>query len=82
MIKNEKPDIVIIDYKLEGKSKGVELLKSIDEDFPGIYVIIVSMNNEKFFYEKALSAGADEFIPKHELSDKLIKSIKSISMSK
>lgn len=63
ILKKEKPDIVLLDVKMEGMN-GLEVLKEIKSHEPQIKVIIVTVASDEETRQKALTLGADDFIRK------------------
>ncbi|MFZ1986450.1 MAG: response regulator transcription factor, partial [Desulfatitalea sp.] len=51
------PDLVIVDISLKD-SDGIELVKEINNRYPAIPVLVLSMYDESLYAERALLAGA------------------------
>ena len=64
-IKKEKPDIILLDLKLPGKS-GMEVLQELKDDFElkDIPVIVLTVVSEVYEKIKALEFGASDFLVK------------------
>jgi len=73
----EKPDILIIDISLKGPD-GLELLKNVRVRFPSLPVLILSMHDESIYAERALRAGANGYIMKHEAAEKVMGALRQI----
>ena len=58
-----KPDVLILDINMPIMN-GLEVLKKIKKDAPEIKVIIYTMHNEKFIYEKAKNKGVNGYLLK------------------
>jgi DNA-binding NarL/FixJ family response regulator len=70
-----KPDLVLVDVGLQGRS-GLELLKdllAIDANLP---VLVISMHDEMLYAERALRAGARGYIMKQEPPEKLLEAVR------
>jgi len=81
MIKELKPDLVIIDITLKDSS-GIELvsdLKRVECDIPAL---ILSMHDESFYADRAIKAGARGYVMKQETYKNLIKAIRKILSGK
>jgi DNA-binding NarL/FixJ family response regulator len=74
-----KPDLVIIDISLVGRS-GLELVKQIKDQLPGLPTLVLSMHEESLYAERALQAGARGYIMKHETSDLIVEAIRKVCM--
>lgn len=64
-LKTKKPDIVVLDVMLEGKS-GYEILSFLKEkaDYKSLPVIMVSAKGQEIDKVKGLNSGADDYISK------------------
>ena len=62
-IKNEHPDIVILDIRMPGKS-GIDVLKDIKRESPAPIVIMITNYPYRQYRQGCLSAGADYFFSK------------------
>src|SRR5205823_11065420 len=70
LIRELKPDLVIVDIGLPGTS-GIELTKTIRSEFPKIPVLILSMHEEALYATRALRAGATGYIVKQDAIDNI-----------
>ncbi len=77
MIRELKPDLVIVDIGLEGAS-GLELTKDIVAMNPNMPVLIVSMYEEALYAERALRQGARGYVMKQRTYETVIAAIKKI----
>jgi len=73
----EKPDIVIVDISLVGPD-GLELVKNIRLRHPGLPVLILSMHDESIYAERALRAGANGYIMKHEAPERVLVALRQV----
>ncbi len=76
-IKNLKPDVVMVDISLENSS-GLELIKDIKVQFPGLPILALSVHTESFYAERAIRAGAKGYITKQEATKKVITAIRTV----
>jgi len=74
-IARAKPDVVIIDISLPGMN-GIELLKHLKVEHPGLPAVVLSMHDEALYAERALRAGALAYVMKKESSDELLLAIR------
>lgn len=72
-----KPDIVVTDISLKS-SDGIELTKNIKARCPRLPVIIFSVHDESLYAERALLAGAKAYLMKDEVSENIIKAIRTV----
>src|SRR6266496_5338919 len=65
VIRRLNPDLAIVDLSLPG-ANGIELIKNIRAEFPKVPILVVSMHDESLYAVRALRAGADGYVMKHE----------------
>lgn len=68
-------DVIILDISMPGKD-GLDTLKDLMLQHPGIPVIIFTMNAERHFRTRMMRNGAYAFINKEESSEVLLKTIR------
>lgn len=79
LLKLQKPDLIITDISLPGIS-GVEIAKYISENYPEIKILILSMHSNEEFIIRALSVGANGYLPKDTSMNELLDAINTIYM--
>ena len=77
LIREQKPDIAIVDITLRGSS-GLELLKDIKAQGIDLPVLVLSMHDEDLYAERSLRAGAKGYITKNEASSEVVKAIRKV----
>ena len=75
-IPKAKPDVVIVDLSLEGRS-GLELIKSLRSHFPKLPVVVYTMHEEAIYAHRALADGACGYVTKREPPIKLLTALRS-----
>lgn len=70
-----KPDVIVTDITMKGKS-GLELIKELQQSYPKIPVVVLSMHDEKIYGERALEVGARGYVMKSAPPIQLIKAIR------
>ncbi len=76
-----KPDVAIVDISLKHGS-GLELIKNLKVQQPGLAVIVLSMHDERLYAERALRAGARGYIMKRETAKKVITAVRQVLAGK
>lgn len=76
-IARRRPDVVILDISLKGPD-GLDLLKAIRANDPGLPVLILSMHDEAIYAERALRARANGYIMKQEATEKVLVAVRRI----
>ena len=72
-----KPDVAIVDISLK-RGSGIELIKNLKAQHPGVAIIVLSMHDERLYAERALRAGARGYIMKSETAKKVITAIRQV----
>ena len=72
-----KPDIVLVDITLPGKS-GLELIKTLRSVDRKIKLLVVSMHDEALYAARVLRVGGDGYIMKQEDTDEIIHAIRDV----
>ena len=71
MIHENKPDIVLLDLSLPNES-GIDILKFIKTPPDHPKVVIVSIEEDKFYKDLSIESGADGYVSKSEFGEKII----------
>ncbi len=77
MIASSKPDVVLADITLPGKS-GLELVKDIAAMHPHIATLVVSMHDESVYAERVLRAGGRGYVMKREGGKRIVAAIRKV----
>jgi DNA-binding NarL/FixJ family response regulator len=72
-----KPDLVIADISLKDSS-GLELMRNIKAQHPGLPVLVVSVHDEAIYAETAFRAGALGYLMKQEALEKILTAIRRV----
>jgi len=72
-----KPDLVLMDLSLPGKS-GLELLKDFRAMSPRTPVLMISMHDETLYAERVIRAGGKGYIMKQEGPERIIQGIRKV----
>lgn len=77
LIKSEKPDVVVIDLILKD-GDGLELIKSLRAMNAHLAMLVVSMQDEEIYAERALRAGARGYMMKSSATDEFLDAIRTV----
>ncbi|MCD4834147.1 MAG: response regulator transcription factor [Bacteroidales bacterium] len=77
VLKSIKPDVIITDISMPEIS-GIDIAKYVSENYPEIKILILSMHSNEEFITKALSAGANGYLPKDTSMNELLEAINTI----
>ena len=70
-------DIAIIDLSLPGVN-GIELIKRLRSLDPQLKVLVVSAHDEALYAERALRAGAQGYLMKHESARQFVTAVRTV----
>src|SRR5438046_8951034 len=68
-IESSHPDVALIDISLKNES-GLELVKTLQAQFPEVALIVISMHVEALYAERALHAGVRGIVMNRENTKK------------
>jgi len=71
------PDLALVDLCL-GPDSGLDLIKDMGRRFPDIKTLVISMQDEEFYAERALRAGARGYLSKDAGPDMLVEAIRCV----
>jgi DNA-binding NarL/FixJ family response regulator len=74
---NVSPDLVVLDFHLPGES-GIDITRKIKKDYPQLPVLILTIQEDQQYIDKAREAGADGYVIKRHMYNDLIPNILSI----
>jgi DNA-binding NarL/FixJ family response regulator len=77
VIRKLNPDLAIVDISLPG-ANGIELIKNIRAEFPKLPILVLSMHDESLYALRALRAGAEGYVMKHEAMANVIQAIHEV----
>src|SRR2546421_398215 len=77
VIRRIEPDLAIVDLSLPG-ANGIELIKNIRAEFPKLLILVLSMHDESLYALRALRAGAEGYVMKHEPMANVIQAIHEV----
>lgn len=81
LLSKERPDIVVIDITMPGKS-GLEVIKDIKDRYPELPILVLSIHPPERFAVRTLKAGAKGYLCKSSISEELVKAIRRIVQKK
>ncbi len=77
LVQRLEPDILVVDLGMTGLN-GLEVTLQVKRRFPDVGVIVLSMQADETYVEKALKNGADAYVVKDANSAELIKAVREV----
>ena len=77
-VRTEDWGVVVLDMSMPGRS-GLELIKLIRDEKPGLPVLILSMHKEDQYAVRTLRAGASGYLSKDSASAQLVSAIRKVA---
>lgn len=71
------PALAIVDISLH-KESGLDLIKLMRRRAPGLAILAMSLHDEKIFAERALRAGANGYLMKHEATASILLAVRTV----
>ncbi len=80
-IDNKKWSVIISDISMPGRS-GLEIVKFVNEHYPKIPVLIMSMHAPEQYAVRTFKAGASGYLTKESAPEELVKAIEQVLIGK
>jgi DNA-binding NarL/FixJ family response regulator len=75
ILKNQLPDIFVLDIKLGGATSGIDLAKIIRQTYPKLKILMLTANVDENYIIASLKAGARGFLSKDCSKEEFIRAI-------
>ncbi|SHK71227.1 response regulator [Rhodothermus profundi] len=69
-----QPEVILLDLSMPGQS-GMDVLPQVRAAAPSAYIIVLTSHDSEWYQEQASRRGADAFVSKHEVLDRLVQLI-------
>lgn len=70
-----QPEVILLDLSMPGQS-GMDVLPRLREVAPRAYIVVLTSHDSEWYQEQAHRRGADAFVAKHEVLDRLVSVIR------
>lgn len=81
VVRDHEADVLLLDVSLPDKT-GIEVLKQIKREVPGLQVLMLSMYMEDQYAVRSIRAGASGYLCKHIASHELLTAIQTLAKGK
>ncbi len=71
-------DLAIVDLSMPGMS-GLDLIRRIRSEFPGVAVLVLSMHGEEQYAMRSFKAGASGYVTKDSASTELVAAVRKVA---
>ena len=78
LVKVNAYDVALLDMSMPGLS-GVDLIKRLKAEKPGLKLLILSMHGEHQYAARALKAGASGYLTKDSAAEKLLGALRKVA---
>lgn len=72
-----KPEVALLDVSMPG-TNGIELIKHMLAEQPGIIILIISMHDESLYALRALRAGARGYVMKQQAMESILEALRKV----
>jgi DNA-binding NarL/FixJ family response regulator len=77
VVAEQAPDVVLLDLRLKN-ADAFDLISSLRYQFPRLVILVLSQCDEVLAVRKALRAGAQGYVTKHEATDELLVGLRAV----
>ena len=77
LLRTKTPDMVIVDISMPNL-RGIEAVRELKKQFPGVMVLILTMHKDRTYLHQAISAGAEGYLLKEDTDPELFSAIEKI----
>lgn len=75
---NAQVNIILLDWSMPGKS-GVELIRQLKQEWPAVFIVVLSMHAELPYVSRAIKAGASGYILKESTAAQLLSALHKVA---
>lgn len=81
-LRARKPDVLVLDLGLSGRSSGIEMLGTLHTEAPEIKIVVLTMNDDPAFARRALDSGALGLVLKEMADPDLPAAVREASLGR
>jgi len=72
-----EPELAVVDLALKGSS-GLDLINVLQEQYPNVKILVLSIHDELFYAKRVLRAGAKGYLMKREAVPQIVIAIRQV----
>ena len=76
-VDESRPDLVVLDLELKA-GRGISRIRTLQENHPGVAVLVTTVHDQPFLAERVLRAGAMGYVVESGSSDELMSAIRCV----
>ncbi len=77
-LKEEQPDVLLLDLHLRGRPQGRELIEAIKDTYPEVRILILTSNDNVYNIQMMLNAGVEGYVLKNVEQNLLVEAIEKV----
>lgn len=81
-LKEQAVDLIILDISMPGPMSGLDCITAARAILPQVYIVILSMHEDNNHIKKAMSLGANAYIPKASADSELLDALHMVIAGK
>ncbi|HYP85950.1 response regulator transcription factor [Variovorax sp.] len=78
LLREAEFDLALVDLSMPGMN-GLELVRRIKTEFPGVHVLVLSMHAEEQYALRAFKSGADGYVTKDAAATELLRAVRRVA---
>ncbi|KAB0661682.1 MULTISPECIES: response regulator transcription factor [Burkholderia] len=78
LMRDRDADVLVLDLSMPGRN-GVELIKQVKDEKPGLHILVLTMHAEQQYAVRAFRAGASGYMTKESASAELVAALSKIA---
>jgi len=78
LLREQEFDLALVDLSMPGMT-GLELVRRIKTEFPGVRVLVLSMHAEEQYAMRAFKAGANGYVTKDIAATELVSAVRRVA---
>lgn len=78
ILKNQLPDVLVLDIKLGGATTGVDIAKMLRQTYPKLKILMLTANVDENYIIASLKAGAKGFLSKDCSKEEFLKAVMKV----
>ncbi|WP_144156209.1 response regulator transcription factor [Paraburkholderia sp. BCC1885] len=78
LVRSHRAEVLVLDLSMPGRN-GVELIKQIKDELPGLRILVLTMHAEQQYAVRAFKAGASGYLTKESASAELVSAVSKVA---